>query len=142
MSSTPLGKKKTKPVSVSIITTALGAARKFQQETPVWKCFVLIRACLFPSKDALWHRGWAWRLCLAEAPGGHRPPPDGRRRGQRAAGRVKGHLARAQPASGGLRGPGSPPGPTSGEASSGNQDGPLEGAPDASEFGLRLLKAR
>ena len=48
-------RKEKKAVSVSIITTALGAARKFQQETPVWKCFVLIRTCLFPSKDALWH---------------------------------------------------------------------------------------
>lgn len=51
MPSTPLEKKK--KISVSIITTALGAARKFQQETPIWKCFVLIRMCLFPSKDAL-----------------------------------------------------------------------------------------
>lgn len=35
------------------MVTVLGMARKFQQEIPFWKCFVFIRVCLFPSKDAL-----------------------------------------------------------------------------------------
>lgn len=34
------------------MVTVLGIARKFQQETPFWKCFVFIRVCLFPSKGA------------------------------------------------------------------------------------------
>lgn len=35
------------------MVAVLGTARKFRQETPLWKCFVFIRVCFFPSKDAL-----------------------------------------------------------------------------------------